>query len=182
MFIPFSAECAGAKTLAHRQDEFAYQEATWRLGKATDFRMMKNLRETEEQGYAAYSAKVIDEAHHPSNVGRMSDPDAYGKVRSWCGDGMEFYLRLNGEKITAAKFMTDGCGPTLASGNTLARLVEGRTLGEAVAVMPGEIVEALGGLPEESAHCAELVVMALQNALFNWRIEHQKRERLEQRG
>lgn len=137
-------------------------------------RMVASIRQKiVEQERAIYSAKVLDEAHHPSNVGRMSEPDAYGKVRSWCGDAMEFYLRLNGDRIEEVKFMTDGCGPTLASGNTLARLVEGRTLEEASAVTPEEVIEALDGLPRESVHCAELAVSTLQNAIFNWRVEHQ---------
>ena len=141
----------------------------------TDFELMvaRLRQEIAEQERAIYSAKVLDEAHHPSNVGRMSEPDAYGKVRSWCGDAMEFYLRLNGDRIEEVKFMTDGCGPTLASGNTLARLVEGRTLEEASAVTLEEVIEALDGLPKESVHCAELAVSTLQNAIFNWRVEHQ---------
>ncbi len=141
----------------------------------SDFdRMVASIQQKiVEQERAIYSAKVLDEAHHPSNVGRMSEPDAYGKVRSWCGDAMEFYLRLNGDRIEEVKFMTDGCGPTLASGNTLARLVEGRTLEEASAVTPEEVIEALDGLPKESVHCAELAVSTLQNAIFNWRVEHQ---------
>ncbi|MBE9508326.1 MAG: iron-sulfur cluster assembly scaffold protein [Chloroflexi bacterium] len=141
----------------------------------SDFdRMVASIQQKiVEQERAIYSAKVLDEAHHPSNVGRMSEPDAYGKVRSWCGDAMEFYLRLNGDRIEEVKFMTDGCGPTLASGNTLARLVEGRTLEEASAVTPEEVIEALDGLPRESVHCAELAVSTLQNAIFNWRVEHQ---------
>jgi hypothetical protein len=33
--------------------------------------------------------------------------------------------------------------------------------------MPEDLLEALGGLPEESVHCAGVAVAALQNALFN---------------
>jgi len=137
-------------------------------------RMVERIqREIVRQERATYSAKAIEEAHHPSHVGRMPEPAAYGRVKGRCGDAMEFYLRLDGERIAEARFMTDGCGPTIACGNTVARLVEGKTLGEANAVLPEEVIKALDGLPEESHHCAELAVMTLQNAIFNWRFVHE---------
>ena len=126
-------------------------------------------REVDEQTRAVYSAKLIEEAHHPSHIGRMDAPDAYGRSMGWCGDMMEFYLRLDEERIEAVKFMTDGCGPTIACGNTLARLVEGLPLDEAGDFVPEQIAEALDGLPEEHFHCAELAVSTLQNAIFSWR-------------
>jgi nitrogen fixation NifU-like protein len=126
-------------------------------------------QEVDEKARAAYSAKLIDEAYHPSHIGRMDAPDAYGRSMGWCGDMMEFYLRLDGERVEVAKFMTDGCGPTIACGNALARMVEGLALEEAGDVMPGQIAEALDGLPVEHFHCAELAVSTLQNAIFNWR-------------
>jgi hypothetical protein len=38
-------------------------------------------------------------------------------------------------------------------------------------VRPKDLLEALDGLPEENAHCADLAVSTLQNALFNWCVE-----------
>jgi nitrogen fixation NifU-like protein len=131
-------------------------------------------REVDEQAQAVYSAMLIEEAHHPSHIGRMDASDAYGRSMGWCGDMMEFYLRLDGECIKAVKFMTDGCGPTIACGNALARLVEGLTLEEAGDVTPERIVEALDGLPAEHFHCAELAVSTLQNAIFGWRFRRQE--------
>ena len=126
-------------------------------------------REVDEQARAVYSAKLIEEAHHPSHIGRLDAPDAYGRSMGWCGDMMEFYLQMDGGRIEAVKFMTDGCGPTVACGNALARLVEGLTLDEAGDVVPGQIAGTLDGLPEEHFHCAELAVSTLQNAIFSWR-------------
>ena len=139
-------------------------------------RMVERIQqEISEQERAIYSAKAIEESHHPSHIGRMLEPDAYGRVESWCGDAMEFYLRLADERIAEVRFMTSGCGPTIACGNTLARLVEGKMLSEANMVLPEEVIEALDGLPEESHHCAELAVMTLQNAIFSWRFEHENK-------
>jgi nitrogen fixation NifU-like protein len=130
-------------------------------------------RQVDEQARAVFSAQVIEEASHPDHIGRMERPDAYGRSMGWCGDMMEFYLRLDGGRIEAVRFMTDGCGPTIACGNVFARMIEDLTFDEAEAILPEQIVEALGGLPEEHLHCAELAVSTFQNAMFSWRFKQQ---------
>ena len=135
-------------------------------------RMVEELQQQiTEQERALYSAKVIEEAHHPKNLGRMAEVDAYGRVRGWCGDTMEIYLRLKRARIEKASFVTDGCGPTVACGSMLTTMVQGMSLEEASEVQPADLLEALDGLPQESAHCADLAVSTLQNALLNWRVE-----------
>jgi len=136
-------------------------------GEETDFdRLVTELqRQIIEQERALYSAKVIEEAHNPTNLGRMARPDAYGIVHGWCGDTMEVYLRLNGARIEEATFMTDGCGPSVACGNMLTRLVRGMSLEEAGEIKPEDLIAALDGLPEESLHCAELAVNTLRYVL-----------------
>jgi nitrogen fixation NifU-like protein len=131
-------------------------------------------REIDEQARAEFSETLIEQAAHPDHIGRMDDPDLHGKSVGWCGDMMEFYLQLDGERIGEARFMTNGCGPTLACGNMLAGLVEGLTLAEAGSLMPERIVDGLDGLPEAHLHCADLAVATLQNALFNWRLEREE--------
>jgi nitrogen fixation NifU-like protein len=128
-------------------------------------------QQIDEQEQALYSATVIAEAHDPRNLGRMPEPDAQGLVHGWCGDTMEVYLRLEGERIKDVSFMTDGCGPTVACGSMLTRLVQGMSLEEASRIGPEDLIAALDGLPEGSVHCAELAVSTLHNALFNWHVE-----------
>ena len=136
----------------------------------TDFdRMAAELqREIIEQARATYSATVIEEFYNPKNLGRMSAPDACGIVHGWCGDTMEIYLRLNGKGVQEATFMTDGCGPTVACGSVLTTMARGVSLEEAGQITPENLIAALGGLPEESVHCAELAVSALREAIADW--------------
>jgi nitrogen fixation NifU-like protein len=139
----------------------------------TDFdRLVAELQQQiDEQERMLYSAKVIEEAHNPTNLGRMARPDAYGIVHGWCGDTMEVYLRLNGDSIKEVTFMTDGCGSSLACGSMLTRLVQGMSLEEAGEIKPEDLITALDGLPEESLHCAELTVSTLREAIANWHVE-----------
>ena len=122
-----------------------------------------------EDARAIYSDKVVEEFYNPKNLGRMSEAEAHGIVEGWCGDTMEIYLRLNGDKIEEASFMTDGCGPSVACGSMLTTMVTAKSLEEAGEILPEDLIEALDGLPEESAHCAKLAVDTLQNAILNWR-------------
>lgn len=134
---------------------------------ATDFdRFVDELQQQIiEQAQAVYSDKVIEAFYHPRNLGRMPEPDACGVVHGWCGDMMEIYLRLNGERVEQASFTTDGCGPTVACGSTLTTMVQGLSLHDAGGITPEDLLEALDGLPEESVHCAELAVNTLREAI-----------------
>jgi nitrogen fixation NifU-like protein len=114
---------------------------------------------------AYFSARVVEEFYRPRNVGVMMAPDGYGSVLGPCGDTMDIYLRLDGQRIVKAAFMTDGCGATIACGSMLTQMVEGLSVEEASAVTPEKLTEALAGLPEEHAHCALLAVNTLRTAL-----------------
>jgi nitrogen fixation NifU-like protein len=120
-----------------------------------------------EDARATYSDRVIEEFYNPKNLGRIPGPDAQGIVRGWCGDTMEIHLRLSGERIEGASFMTDGCGPTVACGSMLTTMVQGISLEEAGRIRPEDLIAALDGLPEESVHCAELAVNTLREAIAN---------------
>jgi nitrogen fixation NifU-like protein len=86
---------------------------------------------------------------------------------------MEIYLRLdNGGTDKAAvrqiSFMTDGCGPSIACGSMLTTMVEGKTIEEADMLEPEDLLAALDGMPEETAHCAKLAVDTLREAIASW--------------
>ena len=133
----------------------------------TDFdRFMEEIQqEIIEQARETYSAKVVEEFFNPTNIGRMPEPDTHGLVHGWCGDTMELFLRLDGDRITNVSFMTDGCGPTVACGSMLTKMVKEMSLQEASQVRPEDLIDALDGLPEESAHCADLATKTLREAI-----------------
>lgn len=118
-----------------------------------------------QQEEAIYSARVLEEARDPKNLGRMAEADAQAIVKGSCGDTIEIYLRLEGPRIQEATFMTDGCGPSLACGSCLTTMVQGMSLEEAGAIQAEDLVAVLDGLPESHAHCADLAVMTLREAV-----------------
>ena len=134
---------------------------------ASEFdRFVKALqRQIIEEARAHYSDRVVKEFSEPKNMGRLAEPDAHATVQGWCGDTMEIFLRLSGEKIEEANFMTDGCGPTVACGSMLTTMVQGMSLKEARRIRPQQLIDALDGLPEASVHCAALAVNTLHEAI-----------------
>lgn len=122
----------------------------------------KKITQQEE---ALFSKKTLEEYREPKNVGRMDEPDAFAAVKGSCGDTMELYLRIEDDRARRIVFMTDGCGATIACGSKLTKMVEGRTLAEIGRIEEEDLIRALGGLPEENLHCAELTIKTLRKAL-----------------
>ncbi|MEW5937271.1 MAG: iron-sulfur cluster assembly scaffold protein [Candidatus Thermoplasmatota archaeon] len=119
----------------------------------------------EREERVLYSEKVIQEAYNPQNVGRMAKPDSVGVITGPCGDTMEFYLKVTNGQIKEITFMTDGCGATIACGSALTKMVKGRSVDDAYGTTEEDLLNALGGLPEENLHCSKLAIATLRVAL-----------------
>jgi len=115
-----------------------------------------------------YSETVIEHSLNPRNVGQLDDADGFARVTGPCGDTMEIWLRVRNGTISQASFMTDGCGTTIASGSMVTELVRGKSIIEAQRISQQDILDALGGLPEESQHCALLAANTLREAIRDY--------------
>lgn len=124
--------------------------------------------ESGEGTEAAFSEIVLDHCFNPRNWGMIPEPHGTGKGSRVCGDGLEIALRVKDDRVIDAKFFTEGCGPMLAAGSMATELVIGKTISEAFKITSGAINQALGGLPQESEHCADTAAEALGNALRDY--------------
>ena len=115
-----------------------------------------------------YSETVIDHAMNPRNVGDMGNADGFGKVTGSCGDTMGIWLRIRDGTVAEATFLTDGCGTSIASGSMVTQLVKGKSIPQAWKVTHQDVLSALGGLPEESLHCALLAADTLKEAIKDY--------------
>jgi nitrogen fixation NifU-like protein len=118
-----------------------------------------------EDARKVYSEKVIERWLNPKYIGDMENPQGHGKVTGPCGDTVQIFLRIDNNKITDARFITDGCATTIAAGCMACELAMGKPLREAFKITKEIILEQLGGLPEESIHCALLASDTLRAAL-----------------
>jgi nitrogen fixation NifU-like protein len=133
---------------------------------ASDFKELEEM--VIEDLRRVYSAQVIDHFQNPRNVGEIPDADGVGRVTGSCGDTMEIYLRVRGDRIIDANFWTDGCGTSIVSGSMTTELAKGKSIAEAWGITKDVILSSLGGLPEESEHCALLAADTLRAAVRDY--------------
>ena len=115
-----------------------------------------------------YSEAVIEYSMNPRNLGELEDPDGFARVTGPCGDTMSVWLKVNGDTIINASFMTDGCGTTIASGSMVTEMAKGKRITEAQKISQQNVLDALGGLPDESKHCALLAANTLKEAVRDY--------------
>jgi len=115
-----------------------------------------------------YSEATIDHSLNPRNVGTLEDADGFAQVTGPCGDTMSIWLKVKDGTISDTSFTTDGCGTTIASGSMLTELAKGKSIAEAQKISQEDVLNALGGLPEESQHCALLAANTLKEAIRDY--------------
>jgi nitrogen fixation NifU-like protein len=103
-------------------------------------------------------------------VGEVSDPDGVGTVgNASCGDIMQMFIKVNGDRIIEAKFKTFGCGAAIATSSILTERIKGATLDEALKISEEISKEVLSQLPKEKVPCFTLATDALKLAIEEYR-------------
>lgn len=130
--------------------------------------MAENRKYVIAQDIYLSHEKISKFINNPEIYGRMNDPAGSAYIKGPCGDEMEFYLIIEGNKITGAKYYSEGCETTRACGAMAAHLAFGKTVEQALSISAGEIIERLKGLPEDHLHCSILAVSALYRAIADY--------------
>lgn len=114
------------------------------------------------------SLPVVESFQHPRNYGPLDRWDGHARITGPCGDTMEFWLQIAEGRIQQANFTTTGCGTSRAAGSMATELAGGKSLPEAARLEQHDILQALGGLPRESEHCALLAANTLKAAIGDY--------------
>ena len=116
-----------------------------------------------------YSPTLVDHFLNPRNAGMMREPDARGEGEyEGCGDLARFFLRVREGRVMEARFQTYGCGPTIAAASLASELVRGRAVADLAHLKADEVEMALGGLPDDRKHAAEVAAEALRAAAHDY--------------
>jgi nitrogen fixation NifU-like protein len=123
---------------------------------------------------AKYPKFLMEHFQNPRNVGEIANPDGVGTVgNASCGDIMQMYIKVNGEKIEEAKFKTFGCGAAIATSSILTERIKGATIEEALKISEETSKEVLSQLPREKIPCFTLAVDALNLAIEEYLCKRQ---------
>ena len=128
----------------------------------------KLVEELQQEMWADFSPVVVDHAQNPRNAGSIQDADGFASVTGPCGDNIEIWLKVQDGIIREATFWTDGCGTTIAAGSMITEMAKGKTIDEAMRITQQDVLDALGGLPEESVHCALLAANTLKETVKDY--------------
>ncbi|MBA7621587.1 Iron-sulfur cluster assembly scaffold protein IscU [subsurface metagenome] len=106
---------------------------------------------------------------HPRNLGKIEKPDSYARITGPCGDTMEFFLTIKSNIIKECRFLTDGCGTSIACGSIVTELAKGKELNQAVGITQEIVLKTCGGLLPDDEHCALLASNTLIEAIRNYK-------------
>jgi len=123
---------------------------------------------TVEETKAHYSRVAFDHATNPRNMGDMESADGFARMTGQCGDTMQIWLKIDSGVVIDATFTTDGCHNAIASCSMVTELAKGKSIVESKNIEQQDILDALGGLPEEGEHCAILAAKTLKAAIEDY--------------
>ncbi len=127
--------------------------------------MVKKPKEKKFDFWQDNSMNFLEMALRTDKIGRLDNPDGYGKNTRECGDTIELFLDIRKGRIASACFVVEGCLNTIACANTVIDMAEGKTAAQAWKISVEKVVDFLETLSPKETHCAELAVRALQLAL-----------------
>lgn len=108
-----------------------------------------------------------DHAINPRNHGILENYTDHARITGPCGDTMEFWLIVQNGILDKISFITDGCGSSLACGSMATMISKDMPIEKAQTLQQIDILNALGGLPQELEHCALLAANTLKEACRN---------------
>lgn len=131
-------------------------------------KLQQEIIEKEIKDFNKYLVQLYRD---PPNWGKPSEKDI--TISHICqgprGDFMQFFLKIENDIITKANFITDGCGATVAAGSQTTLLIKGKSLKFAETIKFEDINDALGGLPDDDKHGAELAIQSLKELIEKYK-------------
>jgi len=117
-----------------------------------------------------YSKNLIKLFTNPKNIGKIENADAIGSFQSpVCGDTVTIFLKIKNNKILNASFETFGCMVSMAISSVVTEIAKNKTLEQANKITKKDIIKAVGEVPPVKAHCINMTIKALKNAIQNFR-------------
>jgi len=111
-----------------------------------------------------YKEIILDHYKNPRNFGKIKKPDFYSKESNvFCGDDVEFFLKIKNKRIKEIKFQGRGCVISQASSSLLSEYLKNKLLSKVKETTINDVINLLGiKLSPTRMKCAELPLIALK--------------------
>lgn len=142
------------------------------MGESMDDFVHELQNQIIEEIKESYGEEVYQRCLNLLYMGSIKNPDGYALMTGVCGDTMEIFLKFEEERVKEATFQTNGCGSSQVCGSVAAESAIGKSPDELLEITGETILEELGGLPKDDAHCAFLAAETLQEALSDFMVSN----------
>ncbi|MBI5354985.1 MAG: SUF system NifU family Fe-S cluster assembly protein [Candidatus Aenigmarchaeota archaeon] len=91
-----------------------------------------------------YSDIILEYYRHPVNFGKLEPCDIhFHDTNPLCGDDLDIFITLDGNKVREIKFSGKGCAISQASASMLTETVDGKTLDDIKKMSKQDILDML---------------------------------------
>ncbi|TXH00585.1 MAG: SUF system NifU family Fe-S cluster assembly protein [Candidatus Moraniibacteriota bacterium] len=116
-----------------------------------------------------YHDLILDHYRNPRNHGGLTKATHQGDAKNpTCGDSIHMDILVENDTIVNVGFTGAGCAISQASASLLTESVKGKSVKEALALVPGDVLKLLGvALSPNRLKCGLLSLETLKQALIN---------------
>lgn len=105
---------------------------------------MSDLREL-------YQETILDHSKHPKNYGKLEGATHHAEgYNPLCGDRVEVFVTLDGERVADIHFIGQGCAISTASASLMTEALKGKSKAEALALFE-KLHGVVTGQPEHGS-------------------------------
>ena len=96
-------------------------------------------------GDPIYTEMIIEYSRNPSNFGKIVDAHIHQHDSNpLCGDSIDLYLNIEGNKISDVKFDGKGCAICMACSSVMTEMIKGKSLDDVKKFDKDELLSELG--------------------------------------
>jgi nitrogen fixation NifU-like protein len=134
----------------------------------TDMKGIMDQKRVELLQAMGYTDKAIQYILNKTNVGEPEHSTVSAKDQGTCGDIMILHLMIDDNIITNANYEYIGCAGLQSAASALTEMIKGLPVKAAKKIEAQNIIDFLGGLPQQKHECAELASKTLKKALKSY--------------
>ena len=130
--------------------------------------LVKDLQEkVDQKDREDFSEYAISLVKNPYKLRRLeASPTVISEARtSNCGDRLTIFLDIKDHKICDVGMVVDGCATNIITGSQVLKMIDAKSVDDALKLTAKDMKAALGKFPEANFHCIALAIDTLRATL-----------------